>query len=95
MRCADQLAALTGTTLSITAVSVALVFDSVWGAAQVFLSLPLAIGGVVAAFWLLKTAFTREAAVGVILVIGLAVNQAILLADAALESALTGKSISL
>ena len=65
--------------------AVALVFDSMWGAAQVFLSLPLAIGGVVAAFWLLKTAFTREAAVGVILVIGLAVNQAILLADAALE----------
>jgi HAE1 family hydrophobic/amphiphilic exporter-1 len=65
--------------------AVALVFDSMWGAAQVFLSLPLAIGGVVAAFWLLKAAFTREAAVGVILVIGLAVNQAILLADAALE----------
>jgi multidrug efflux pump subunit AcrB len=65
--------------------AVALVFDSMWGAAQVFLSLPLAIGGVVAAFWLLNAAFTREAAVGVILVIGLAVNQAILLADAALE----------
>jgi HAE1 family hydrophobic/amphiphilic exporter-1 len=37
-----------------------------------------------AAFWLTKAAFTREAAVGVILVIGLAVNQAILLVDAAL-----------
>jgi multidrug efflux pump subunit AcrB len=40
---------------------------------------------VVAAFWLTGNAFTREAAVGVILVVGLAVNQAILLVDAALE----------
>jgi len=65
--------------------SVALVFDSVWAAAMVFFSLPLALGGVVAAFWLTGNAFTREAAVGVILVVGLAVNQSILLIDAALE----------
>jgi multidrug efflux pump subunit AcrB len=36
------------------------------------------------AFWVMKAAFTREAAVGVILVIGLAVNQAILVTDAGL-----------
>src|SRR5690606_20351130 len=54
--------------------AVALVFDSVWATAMVFLSLPMAIGGVVAAFWITGTAFTREAAVGVILVVGLAVN---------------------
>jgi multidrug efflux pump subunit AcrB len=65
--------------------SVALVFDSTWGALQVFLSLPLALAGVVAAFWAMQAAFSREAAVGVILVVGLAVNQAILLVDAALE----------
>ena len=65
--------------------AVALVFDSVWGAAQVFLALPLALAGVIAAFWAADAAFTREAAVGVILVVGLAVNQAILLVDAALE----------
>jgi HAE1 family hydrophobic/amphiphilic exporter-1 len=64
--------------------SVALVFDSVWGAAMVFLSLPLALAGVAAAFWAFHSAFTREAAVGVILVVGLAVHQAILLIDAAL-----------
>lgn len=64
--------------------SVALVFDSVWGAAMVLLSLPVALGGVILAFWLLGAAFTREAAVGVILVVGLAVNQAILLVDAVL-----------
>jgi hydrophobic/amphiphilic exporter-1 (mainly G- bacteria), HAE1 family len=40
---------------------------------------------VIAAFWVAKAGFTREAAVGVILVVGLAVNQAILLIDAALE----------
>lgn len=66
--------------------SVALVFDSVWAALMVFLSLPIALGGVVAAFWLTKSAFTREAAVGVILVVGLAVNQSILLIDAVLQA---------
>ena len=65
--------------------AVAMVFDSVWAAAIVFASLPLALGGVVAAFWIAKASFSREAAVGVILVIGLSVNQAILLVDAALE----------
>jgi multidrug efflux pump subunit AcrB len=64
--------------------TVALVFDSVWAAAMVFLSLPMALGGVAATFWMTGTAFGREAAVGVILVVGLAVNQAILLVDAAL-----------
>ncbi len=72
-----------GVTLVILAV--AMVFDSVWGAAMVFASLPIALAGVMAAFWLADAAFTREAAVGVILVVGLAVNQAILLVDAALE----------
>ena len=52
---------------------------------MVFFSLPLALAGVAAAFWGTESAFTREAAVGVILVVGLAVNQAILLVDAALE----------
>lgn len=75
-----------GIGIALVVLSVALVFDSVWGAAIVFLSLPLALGGVMAAFWLTKAAFTREAAVGVILVIGLAVNQAILLVDAALAT---------
>jgi len=70
--------------VTLVLLAVALVFDSVWGAAMVFLSLPVALGGVVAAFWLAGAAFTREAAVGVILVVGLAVHQAILLIDAAL-----------
>ncbi|HEX7121681.1 MAG TPA: efflux RND transporter permease subunit [Gemmatimonadaceae bacterium] len=65
--------------------SVALVFDSVWAATIIFLSLPVALGGVIFGFWMLDAAFTREAAVGVILVVGLAVNQAILVTDAALH----------
>lgn len=73
-----------GVGLALVVLAVALVFDSVWGATMVFLSLPLALAGVVAAFWATKSAFGREAAVGVILVVGLAVNQAILLVDAAL-----------
>jgi multidrug efflux pump subunit AcrB len=71
--------------LTLVILSVAMVFDSVWAAWMVFLAIPLALAGVVAAFWAAKAAFTREAAVGVILVVGLAVNQAILLIDAALE----------
>ncbi len=70
--------------LALVVLSVAMVFDSAWGAAMVFLSLPIALAGVVVAFWATGTAFTREAAVGVILVIGLAVNQAILLVDGVL-----------
>ena len=65
--------------------SVAIVFNSSWASLMVFLSLPLCLGGVAAIFWLTKTAFSREAAVGVILVVGHAVNQAILLIDAALH----------
>jgi HAE1 family hydrophobic/amphiphilic exporter-1 len=64
--------------------SVAMVFDSTWGAWMVFLSLPLALAGVEGAFWAAGASFTREAAVGVILVVGLAVNQSILLVDDAL-----------
>ncbi len=71
--------------LALVVLSVAMVFDSAWGAAMVFLSLPLALAGVVVAFWVTGAAFTREAAVGVILVIGLAVNQAILLVDGVLH----------
>ncbi len=65
--------------------SVALIFYSAWAAAMVFLSLPLALAGVGGIFWITKSGFTREAAVGVILVVGLAVHQAILLVDAALQ----------
>jgi multidrug efflux pump subunit AcrB len=73
-----------GVGLVLVVLTVAMVFDSGWGAAMIFLSFPIALGGVVAAFWCSKAAFTREAAVGVILVIGLAVNQTILLVDAVL-----------
>jgi multidrug efflux pump subunit AcrB len=74
-----------GIGIALVLLAVALVFDSAWAAWMVFLSLPLALGGVVAAFWMFNAAFTREAAVGAILVIGLAVHQAILLIDAALN----------
>jgi HAE1 family hydrophobic/amphiphilic exporter-1 len=71
--------------------SVAMVFDSVWAALMVFLSLPVCLAGVAAIFWLTKTSFSREAAVGVILVVGLSVNQAILLVDAALAKRRLGR----
>ncbi len=74
--------------VALVLLSVALIYNSAWAAAMVFLSLPISLGGVVAAFWMTGTAFTREAAVGVILVVGLAVNHAILLIDGAMPSRL-------
>ena len=64
--------------------SVAMVFDSLWATTMVFLGLPVALAGSAAAFWIGGVAFNREAAVGVVLVVGLAVNQIILVVDAAL-----------
>ena len=72
--------------------AVALVFDSVWATAQVMLSLPVALAGVAAAFLLAKASFSREAAVGVILVVGLAVHQAILLVHGALQRRKAGSA---
>jgi HAE1 family hydrophobic/amphiphilic exporter-1 len=80
-----------GVGLALVILSVAMVFDSAWASAMVFLSIPLALGGVMAAFWMTGAAFTREAAVGVILVVGHGVNQAILLIDAALARRRGGK----
>jgi HAE1 family hydrophobic/amphiphilic exporter-1 len=74
-----------GIGLALVILVVALVFDSIWATVMVFLDLPIALGGVMAAFWFTGAAFTREAAVGVILVIGLAVSHSVLLVDAALE----------
>lgn len=79
--------------LALVVLSVAAVFDSVWGTLIVCASLPLALAGVVIAFWSSGNAFTREAAVGVILVIGLAVNQAILLVDAALRLRVASRAV--
>jgi hydrophobic/amphiphilic exporter-1 (mainly G- bacteria), HAE1 family len=69
--------------VALVVLSVAFVFDSSSAALIVFASLPLALAGVAAIFWATGTSFSREAAVGVILVVGLAVNQAILLVDGA------------
>lgn len=81
-----------GIGVMLVVLSVALVFDSIWATIMVSLALPVAVAGVSAAFWATGTAFGREAAVGVILVVGLAVNQVILLVDGALERGRRGGS---
>jgi multidrug efflux pump subunit AcrB len=81
-----------GAGLVLVILAVALVFNSAWAALVVFLSLPIAMGGVAAIFWATGTPFGREAAVGLILVIGLAVNQTILLVDAALQRRAGGQA---
>lgn len=78
---AKRLNLVFGAGVILVLLTVAMIFDSIWVTVMVFLSLPLALSGVVAAFWVTNTGFTREAAVGVILVVGLSVNQAILLID--------------
>jgi multidrug efflux pump subunit AcrB len=74
-----------GVGVLLVVLAVALVFDSVWATAQVMLSLPVALAGVAAAFLAAGASFSRESAVGVILVVGLAVHQAILLVHGALQ----------
>ena len=71
---------------------VMMVFNSGWAAGIVFISLPLALAGSAAAFWIAEASFSREAAVGVILVVGLAVNHIILLIDAALSRRTGGQT---
>ena len=71
--------------------AVAMVFDSVWAASMVFLSLPFALAGVVAVFWVAEDGVQPRGGGGVILVVGLAVHQAILLVDAALKRRRTAR----
>ena len=52
---------------------------------MIFAGLPVALAGSAAAFWIAGSPFNREAAVGIVLVIGLAVNHLILIVDAALQ----------
>jgi multidrug efflux pump subunit AcrB len=79
-----------GVGVILVALAVAVVFDSAWSAGMVLASLPIALSGVAGAFLAAGEPFTREAAVGVIIVVGLAVNQTILLVDAALRRRLAG-----
>jgi multidrug efflux pump subunit AcrB len=70
-----------GIGVALVLIATATVYDSVWVTVMVLLGLPLAFAGVAGAFLVSDAAFTREAAVGVILVVGLAVNQVVVLAD--------------
>ena len=71
--------------LVLVVLTVAIVFDSVWATVMIFLGLPVALAGSAAAFWIAGSPFNREAAVGIVLVVGLAVNHLILIVDAALQ----------
>lgn len=64
--------------------AVAFVYDSVGAAMVVLAGVPVALAGVAVAFLLAKATFTREAAVGVVLVVGLSVHQSVLMVDALL-----------
>lgn len=71
--------------VALLTLSVAMIFDSVFAGVVALLSVPVAIGGVMASFLASGATFTQEAAVGVILVVGLSVHQAILFIGAVLR----------
>ncbi len=59
----------------------AALFESVRQPICVLLTVPMALIGVFLTFWLTKASFTREAYIGVIMMAGVVVNNAILLVD--------------
>jgi HAE1 family hydrophobic/amphiphilic exporter-1 len=69
--------------LVLIGVVVAAIYNSVWAAAMLLLTLPISGVGIMLAFILAHATFTREAAVGAILVLGLASRQSLLVIDAA------------
>jgi len=71
--------------VALLTLSVAVVFDSVFAGVVALMSVPVALGGVMTSYLACNATFTREAAVGVILVVGLSVHQAILFVGAVLR----------
>ena len=59
----------------------AALFESLRQPACVLLTVPMALSGVFVLFWLAGASFTREAVIGVIMMGGIVVNNAILLLD--------------
>lgn len=76
-----------GVGVLLVVLAVAFVYDSVQAALVVLAGVPVALAGVALVFLAAGTTFTREAAVGVVLVIGLSVHQSVLMVDALLAVA--------
>jgi multidrug efflux pump subunit AcrB len=79
-----------GTGIMLVLVVLILLFGSVFHSFTILGSLPLAIGGVVAALWLTNSAVSMPVVIGILMLMGIVTKNAIMLVDFAVEEAKQG-----
>ena len=79
-----------GTGLMLVLVVLILLFGSVFHSFTILASLPLAIGGVVAALWLTNSAVSMPVVIGILMLMGIVTKNAIMLVDFAVEEVKQG-----
>ncbi len=87
-------AAAMATGLMLVLVVLILLFGSVFHSFTILGSLPLAIGGVVAALWLTNSAVSMPVVIGILMLMGIVTKNAIMLVDFAVEEVKQGVSRS-
>ncbi|MBX3569432.1 MAG: efflux RND transporter permease subunit [Rhizobiaceae bacterium] len=80
------------TGLMLVLVVLILLFGSVFHSFTILGSLPLAIGGVVAALWLTNSAISMPVVIGILMLMGIVTKNAIMLVDFAIEEVKQGVS---
>jgi multidrug efflux pump subunit AcrB len=83
-----------GTGIMLVLVVLILLFGSVFHSFTILGSLPLAIGGVVAALWLTNSAVSMPVVIGILMLMGIVTKNAIMLVDFAVEEVKQGVSRS-
>ncbi|MBU2106367.1 MAG: efflux RND transporter permease subunit [Alphaproteobacteria bacterium] len=78
------------TGLMLVLVVLILLFGSVFHSFTILGSLPLAVGGVVAALWLTNSAVSMPVVIGILMLMGIVTKNAIMLVDFAIEEIKTG-----
>lgn len=76
-----QLWTIVGLALLLVFMVTAALFESLWQPFIIIVAAPLSLIGVILVFWLTDTNFDRSAYIGVVLLIGIVVNNAIILVD--------------
>jgi len=79
-----------GTGIMLVLVVLILLFGSVFHSFTILGSLPLAIGGVVAALWLTNSAVSMPVVIGILMLMGIVTKNAIMLVDFAVEEGKQG-----
>ena len=81
-----------GTGLMLVLVVLILLFGSVFHSITILGSLPLAVGGVVAALWITNSAISMPVVIGILMLMGIVTKNAIMLVDFAIEEMKEGVS---